>query len=139
MNGPDLLVVMRAAMLMTKRFDNKLVTQFLKHDYHDRGMMKWQGFYLSDHTSVRAKEASIADVQLHRTHLAKMSAKQIIEVINEAIIKKTMVTVDLAQRNRDGQILAPITGRITGWVANQIVVNKKAIYIEEIYAIKRIK
>ncbi|SOB38355.1 conserved hypothetical protein [Latilactobacillus sakei] len=56
---------------MTKRFDNKLVTQFLKHDYHDRGMMKWQGFYLSDHTSVRAKEASIADVQLHRTHLAK--------------------------------------------------------------------
>ncbi|SOB38353.1 conserved hypothetical protein [Latilactobacillus sakei] len=50
-----------------------------------------------------------------------------------------MVTVDLAQRNRDGQILAPITGRITGWVANQIVVNKKAIYTEEIYAIKRIK
>ncbi|SON65375.1 conserved protein of unknown function [Latilactobacillus sakei] len=68
-----------------------------------------------------------------------MSAKQTSEVINEAIIKKTMVTVDLAQRNRDGQILAPITGRITGWVANQIVVNKKAIYIEEIYAIKRIK
>ncbi|BAX68182.1 hypothetical protein [Latilactobacillus sakei] len=59
---------------MTKRFDNKLVTQFLKHDYHDRGMMKWQGFYLSDHTSVRAKEASIADVQLHRTHLAKMGS-----------------------------------------------------------------
>ncbi|MDV8944082.1 MAG: hypothetical protein NDN65_00160 [Latilactobacillus sp.] len=76
---------------------------------------------------------------MHRTHLAKMSAKQTSEVINEAIIKKTMVTVDLAQRNRDGQILAPITGRITGWVANQIVVNKKAIYIEEIYAIKRIK
>ncbi|BAX68186.1 hypothetical protein [Latilactobacillus sakei] len=68
-----------------------------------------------------------------------MSAKQTSEVINEVIIKKTMVTVDLAQRNRDGQILAPITGRITGWVANQIVVNKKAIYIEEIYAIKRIK
>lgn len=60
LNGPDLLVVMRAAMLMTKRFDNKLVTQFLKHDYHDRGMMKWQGFYLSDHTSyVPRKRASL--------------------------------------------------------------------------------
>lgn len=130
---------MRAAMLMTDQFNSKLVTQFLKHDYHDRGMMKWQGFYLSDHTSVRAKEASAADVQLHRTHLAKMSVEQISNVINEAILKKEVVTVDLAQRNQDGQILAPITGRITGWIANQLIVNQKAIYIEEIYAIKRIK
>lgn len=130
---------MRAAMLMTEQFNSKLVTQFLKHDYHDRGMMKWQGFYLSDHTSVRAKEASAADVQLHRMHLAKMSVEQISNVINEAIVKKEVVTVDLAQRNQDGQIPAPITGRITGWVANQLIVNQKAIYIEEIYAIKRIK
>ena len=129
---------MQGAMLMTEYFDNKLVTQFLKHDYHDRGMMKWQGFYLSDHTSVRAKEASAADVQLHRTHLAKMSVEQISNVINEAIVKK-VVTVDLAQRNQDGQIPAPITGRITDWIANQLIVNQKAIYIEEIYAIKRIK
>ncbi|WP_424349356.1 hypothetical protein ACPBEH_00605 [Latilactobacillus sp. 5-91] len=124
---------------MTEQFNSKLVTQFLKYDYHDRGMMKWQGFYLSDHTSVRAKEASAADVQLHRTHLAKMSVEQISNVINEAIVKKEVVTVDLAQRNQDGQILAPITGRITGWIANQLIVNQKAIYIEEIYAIKRIK
>lgn len=124
---------------MTEYFDSKLVTQFLKHDYHDRGMMKWQGFYLSDHTSVRAKEARNFNTQLRRTHLTKMSVEQINGVINEAIVKKTIVIVDLAQRNQDGQILAPITGRITGWVANQLVVNKKAIYIEEIYAIKRMK
>ncbi|MEJ1311815.1 hypothetical protein QY886_03680 [Latilactobacillus sakei] len=80
----------------------------------------------------------LADVQLHRTHLAKMSVEQISNVINEAIVKK-VVTVDLAQRNQDGQIPAPITGRITGWIANQLIVNQKAIYIEEIYAIKRIK
>lgn len=25
-------------------------------EYHDRGMMKWQGFYLSEHTSAMKKD-----------------------------------------------------------------------------------
>ena len=28
----------------------KQASHFFKHDYHDRGMIKWQGYYLSDHT-----------------------------------------------------------------------------------------
>lgn len=31
-------------------FSQKVVDQFFEHDYQDRGMTKWQGFYLSDHT-----------------------------------------------------------------------------------------
>ena len=31
---------------------------FFSHDYQDRGMVKWQGYYLSDHTEdVKKKEA----------------------------------------------------------------------------------
>lgn len=32
-------------------FSNQRVQQFFDHDYHDRGMVKWQGLYLSDHTA----------------------------------------------------------------------------------------
>ncbi|WP_173005340.1 hypothetical protein AAEX98_02805 [Lactobacillus helveticus] len=34
-----------------QEFDLGTVKHFFEHDYHDRGMMKWQGFYLSDHTA----------------------------------------------------------------------------------------
>ncbi|MCI1923190.1 MAG: hypothetical protein LKJ64_03860 [Lentilactobacillus buchneri] len=44
-----------------EKFDMDIVNNFFKHDYHDRGMAKWQGFFLSDHTAAlkkqKAKEA----------------------------------------------------------------------------------
>lgn len=38
------------------RFSQKVVDQFFEHDYQDRGMTKWQGFYLSDHTVAVKKQ-----------------------------------------------------------------------------------
>ena len=40
-----------------KHFDMDVVNNFFEHDYHDRGMVKWQGFYLSDHTAALKKMA----------------------------------------------------------------------------------
>ncbi|ANN47739.1 hypothetical protein A6F53_00065 [Levilactobacillus brevis] len=37
---------------------NIIAEQFLKNKYHDRGMLKWQGFFLSDHTSSIKKEVN---------------------------------------------------------------------------------
>lgn len=35
--------------------DDEFAQQFFQRDYQDRGMLKWGGFYLSDHTSALAK------------------------------------------------------------------------------------
>ena len=43
-------------MGVNKNFDPALVQRFLD-DYQDRGMMKWQGFMLSDHTAKLNKKA----------------------------------------------------------------------------------
>lgn len=37
---------------------NIIAEQFLKNKYHDRGMLKWQVFFLSDHTSAINKEVN---------------------------------------------------------------------------------
>ncbi|TFZ24236.1 hypothetical protein E2P76_15695 [Lactiplantibacillus plantarum] len=39
-------------------FDLGTVKHFFDHDYHDRGMVKWQGFYLSDHTAALHQQAA---------------------------------------------------------------------------------
>ena len=42
------------ALYMSEAFDKK-VTEFFR-TYQDRGMKKWQGFFLSDHTSTLRKD-----------------------------------------------------------------------------------
>ncbi len=34
---------------ISNRQADSMATHFFKYDYHDRGMLKWQGFFLSDH------------------------------------------------------------------------------------------
>lgn len=36
--------------------DDQMAQWFFNHDYEDRGMLKWQGFFLSDHTSAVKKD-----------------------------------------------------------------------------------
>ncbi|WP_430751214.1 hypothetical protein [Lactiplantibacillus plantarum] len=49
-----------------KEFDLGIVKRFFEHDYHDRGLMKWQGFYLSDHTAA-LNQQKIQDKQQYPT------------------------------------------------------------------------
>lgn len=44
-------------MKIEKLSDEKLAQSFFNHDYHDRGIMKWNGFMISDHAT-KLKEAN---------------------------------------------------------------------------------
>ncbi len=35
----------------------RIAQRFFSYDYHDRGMLKWQGFFLSDHASALRRDA----------------------------------------------------------------------------------
>ncbi|TWW12328.1 hypothetical protein LABALGNA3A7_16330 [Dellaglioa algida] len=121
---------------MTKETsDSNLINQFLKYDYHDRGMMKWQGFYLSDHTSARTEKSNEEKSKQALTHAIKMSSHEIAEVINSAIMKSTPVSIDLSTKNIDGTLLEPVTGLIDGWYEDNLIINDAKVNIADIYAI----
>ena len=124
--------------MTNSEYDPNLVNQFLKHDYHDRGMMKWQGFFLSDHTSNISKTAKQEKEMYDQQHGPLMETEEIVEIINQAIVKNRRVQVDLAEQTIDGIVPKPISGLIQGWLGQQLFVNDKAINIEEIRSIKLI-
>ena len=68
------------------KFDTNLVQQFLK-EYQDRGMLKWQGFYLSDQTSKLNKSARQQYETEHRQHSKEMTRKAINHIIKNALLK----------------------------------------------------
>lgn len=60
-------------------FSQKVVDQFFEHDYQDRGMTKWQGFYLSDHTVAIKKQ------RYKNKHVAKIKNSQTIALIKQRL------------------------------------------------------
>ncbi|MBA1394127.1 hypothetical protein EQ500_09685 [Lactobacillus sp. XV13L] len=58
-------------------FDPRLVQSFLT-EYQDQGMLKWQGFYLSDHTS-KLDRLKAQDIAIRkRKHSTEMTSTEIV-------------------------------------------------------------
>lgn len=100
-------------------------------------MMKWQGFYLSDHTASLQKVNRNDQLKLNRAHSEKMETEDIEQVINNAVVKKLPVRIERNVQDKDGYLAPFIEGQIEGYYLDKLVIGEAFISIDEIYAIKR--
>jgi hypothetical protein len=115
------------------KFSDQDAQNFFSHDYIDRGMIKWQGFYLSDHTSALNAENEIKNKILQREVLPQMTIKEITDVINMAIVKNDTVKIQANNCDSNGVFDTPVVGRINGYVGDMIYIDQKfRIKINEI-------
>ncbi len=132
--------VMLAVMLMSSNnydYDPSLVQRSLS-EYQDRGMLKWQGFYLSDHTAKLNQDQEQAKARLQHQHLAsaQMSEAQITQIINQVVMKHLTVKVEPAIVNSDLIANYCIQGKIMGCFQDYIIIGEQLIKISDIYSIK---
>lgn len=121
-------------------FDPDLVKQFL-NEYQDRGMLKWQGFYLSDQTAkLREVEKQQYETE-HRERSREMSSAAINHVIQKALLKNLTVKIELNEISREHIIPPCIEGKINGFYKNKLVIGQhdQLVDIENIYAISIFK
>lgn len=109
------------------KFSDQEAEIFFKHDYIDRGMIKWQGFYLSDHTSALNAEHETKDKVLQREVSPQMTVKEITDVINKAIVKNKTVKIQTNKCDSNGIFEALIVGKISGYVSSELYINIKTI------------
>lgn len=77
--------------MIIHRVDESVIEQFFKNDYRDRGMLKWGGFFLSDHTSALKKmKATRPEKQLPQQDIV-----QIGKFLNSAWKSKQLVHIQL--------------------------------------------
>lgn len=103
--------------MIIKRVDESVIEQFFKNDYHDRGMLKWGGFFLSDHTSAikKMKRDKVPERQLPEQSLEKVS-----QSLKQAWLHKQVVHVQLKLIN-DGEMVSSMTGKVTGFHDEKII------------------
>ena len=98
--------------------------------YVDRGVVKWMGMFLSEHT------ASIQSDKNKRSFIVKkkeqMNETDIYSILNEAITNNSMIIIQAEEINTDGNYQEDLIGWIEGYEDSYIYLSGNKIALESI-------
>lgn len=108
------------------QFSDARVQHFFDQVYHDRGLMKWQGFYLSNHTAalkqVRAAEHQQLSIQ------PQQSVAKITQCLAVAYRQRLTVIVQLNQLTAaTGTPLPAVKGIVQGYHADTVYIGAQPV------------
>lgn len=115
---------------------DQIVEDFFKN-YQDRGMKKWAGFYLSDHTAKINKDNALQNQFRHKKRT--MSVDEIGEVLFNAFSNHYCVKLQLKERENSGQVKKDIAGFVEGYQENVIFISGQKVELDNINHISLLK
>lgn len=122
-------------VLSENGYSQSTVDDFFEHSYHDRGMLKWQGFYLSDHTSALNKVK--AEREKTTEYRPQQNLKEISQTLAKAYANNKTVEIQLNKLNKNDIIEPLIETKIKGYNDENIIIeNERFFSIESIRNIK---
>lgn len=102
----------------------------LNEEFHDRGIKKWAGFYLSEHTA--AQESLAAERKTANHQKQQMDTDEIASIINDAILKNKQVAVQIEAVDYNGNYSDDIVGMIAGGDEMGIYIGDNKVNFDEI-------
>lgn len=102
----------------------------LNQYYEDRGMMKYNGFYLSEHTASLKKE--ITNCYAIIAGKDEMTVDQIYELIDYALFKNQQVSIQVNIKDIGGNFMPDICGFLEGYDETGLYINHIRIPLEQI-------
>ncbi|MDR3242100.1 MAG: hypothetical protein LBT37_08005 [Lactobacillaceae bacterium] len=88
---------------------------FFEHDYQDRGMVKWNGYYLSDHTEDLAKYSQKREQVRNQKAMTTMEPEKIAEILMHAYANHLKVQVQQKGHTESGMVPEIIVGMVLGY------------------------
>lgn len=115
-----------------KDFDNfsDMVTNYFKNDYRERGKVKWQGFFLSDH-NVALDNERIESLKVTRK-LDKKPLNECKDILLDSSMNYRSVLVQLNNIDIDHRLGNNIIGIVGGFTDNSVLINDLNINFEDI-------
>lgn len=122
-------------IVMTDDF-GRLVTSYFKNDYRERGKVKWNGYFLSDHTSSLKVDANERHQQTER--LPRMTVEDIRQTLMHALLEYHEVVIQQDVQDKTGKLFKNIVGNIDGFSDRGVVIDKEHLLFENIRAVKEV-
>lgn len=102
---------------------------------HDRGMVKWQGFYLADHTKVI--EQLVMNEQRQEQLVPRQSLSEMSAIMGEAMHRHQQVSIQQAVVNSDQITLPSIKGYVQGYDDEGFFVDNYHIAYTDLWHVTR--
>ncbi|MCX8724525.1 hypothetical protein GYM70_06845 [Lactobacillus panisapium] len=118
---------------MQKKFNQKEFDQILDNffkTYQDRGMKKWQGFFLSDHTAIMKKSNSQRSTINHKK--STMTVEAVSEILMKAYANHRQVSVQLKELDFEGKLQPDIFGFVQGYQVDEVLISSVWIDLNNI-------
>ena len=120
---------------MSSEFD-KIVEEFFR-TYQDRGMKKWAGFYLSDHTAKINRDKKRRDTVYVKKKT--MEQKDIRAMLLKSFGEHRKVSVQLKELSVDNNLQADIVGFVEGYQEDTAIISQNLVLIKDINHIEFIE
>ncbi|MEX0380683.1 hypothetical protein AB3K25_05310 [Leuconostoc sp. MS02] len=116
---------------MTNNRDfSRIVNNYFKNDYRERGKMKWQGFFLSDHTSSLKKDDNQRITVTKK--LPRIPLSEVQNMLRSAAENYKKVTVQQNIKDLEGHMVPNVSGVVMGFSDNGVYINQKYIAFQNI-------
>ncbi len=105
--------------------------------YQERGIVKYQGFFLSEHTSTLTKdEYDRYNIMQPKDELDEST---IFEILNDAVTTHAHVSIQLNFRDIEGNFMPDITGQVKGHDECNIYIDDYKMRIDQVRHIEIIR
>ncbi|MHC5267684.1 hypothetical protein ACYSNO_00650 [Enterococcus sp. LJL98] len=99
-------------------------------EYIDRGIVKWNGMYLSEH--LRQLQTVMNDSVHQPKQKRKMTVNERNDVLSKAQLKGLSVAIQKEARNLEGNYLAEVVGKIEGFDHSGLFIDGEKIIFDAI-------
>ena len=115
---------------MTEDFGREDLNYYFNHVYKDRGILKWQGMFLSEHTT-ELKRVEQLDQEVPR--LPQQSQQEIAYYLERSMKHNKVLSVQLNSLDVFGRMPPDITGVFRGFIdLETLLINEHPVALEEI-------
>ncbi|WP_367300804.1 hypothetical protein [Leuconostoc carnosum] len=109
---------------------SQLINHYFQNDYRERGKMKWNGFFLSDHTATLKKDDQIRHTNTEKLPAISLDVAQ--NKLRQAFVNYDSVTVQQNIINTKRQFVPNVTGLVNGFSDLGVYINQALIPFETI-------
>ncbi|WP_349584450.1 hypothetical protein [Leuconostoc citreum] len=121
---------------MTDNNFSKMINNYFKYDYRERGKIKWQGYFLSDHTA--ALKRDMASQNEIPVKLPQMTLNECQTVLRHGLSNYEYVTVQQNIQDKDGHLVPNVTGLVAGFGELGVSINSQYIAYENIRSVRKV-
>ena len=110
----------------------QVAKDYFEKYYVDRGMVKWNGYYLSDHTESAGKHSAEEAHKRNQVAMPEMTLEEVTAIIFKAYAQNIEIRIQERRKSKEGFNSGIVTGKVKGFDESLIYIGNYEFELDNI-------